>query len=677
ADDTSLNRVVAIKVLAPELSGNPTACKRFLREARAAAAIVHQHVVTIHAVDEDRLPYLVMEYVDGQSLQEKIDREGHLELKEVLRIGQQMASGLAAAHAHGLIHRDVKPANILLENGVERVRITDFGLARAVDDAGISRAGEVAGTPQYMSPEQAQDLAMDARSDLFSLGSVLYAMCTGRPPFRAESTIAAIRRVCDDTPRPIREINPEVPNWLVELIDRLLRKNRDERIQTAAEVADLLGWHLAHVQDPDSKLQPPSLIRPWFRRYKSRQRWLMSVVALLLVGIGIGLTELTGVTNLVDTGERPGKDTGQSKERPTDQSVPQVSTLPTDKGRADRGSASATDSAQNSPSPEMTETRRFIGHEAVVWSVAFSPDGSRALSGSGGRVIDGQPTLGSDFTVRLWDVASGQQLRSFQGHQHQVQSVAFTPDGRHAVGAGKIWAWRRWDVETGQELAGVPGDRGKPFFHLALSADAGRLLSWGGKDKVLRLWDVTAGTELWNVEGFSELVSAAAFASDGRQVATGGGGRYEQIEQRLTPGPDYSIRLWNAISGKEEFRLRGHNGFIRGLAFLPDGRRLLSGGADDVLRLWDLQTRAELSVYQGHTRGVNAIALSADGRWALSGSADTTVRLWDVETGAELCRFVGHTGEVRTVAISPDCRYALSGGYDETVRLWQLPELEK
>src|SRR5262245_14475026 len=211
ARDDKLNRVVAIKVLAPELAANPTARKRFEREAHAAAAVVHQHVVTIHAVDVDRLPYMVMEYIDGQSLQEKIDREGHLKLVEILRIGQQVAAGLAAAHGHGLIHRDVKPANILLENGVERVRITDFGLARTVDDGGVTRTGEVAGTPQYMSPEQAQGLPLDAKSDLFSLGCVLYAMCTGRSPFRAETALATARRVCEDAPRPIREVNPDIP----------------------------------------------------------------------------------------------------------------------------------------------------------------------------------------------------------------------------------------------------------------------------------------------------------------------------------------------------------------------------------------------------------------------------------------------------------------------------------
>ncbi len=250
AHDPKLNRTVAVKVLAPQFAVNPTARKRFLREAQAVAAVTHPHVITIHAVDQtEKTPYLVMECIDALSLQEKIDRCGHLEVKEILRIGAQIAAGLAAAHAHGLVHRDIKPSNILLENHVERVKITDFGLARAVDDVSISRTGEVAGTPEFMSPEQAQAQSVDPRSDLFSLGAVLYAMCTGRSPFRAESTVAVLRRVCDDVPRPIREVNPDIPEQLVATIDRLLAKNPDDRFQTAEEVSNLLLGYLAHLQD--------------------------------------------------------------------------------------------------------------------------------------------------------------------------------------------------------------------------------------------------------------------------------------------------------------------------------------------------------------------------------------------------------------------------------------------
>lgn len=265
ARDPKLQRIVAIKVLAPEIAANKTAKKRFEREAQAAAAVSHDHIVTIHAVDEfHNLPYLVMECVVGRSLQQKIEETGPLELKEILRIGMQTALGLAAAHKQGLVHRDIKPANILLQNGVQRVKITDFGLARATDDVGMTHTGQIAGTPMYMSPEQAQGQKVDHLSDLFSLGSVLYTMCTGRPAFRAPNTVAVLRRVCDDPPRPILEVNPELPVWLVDIVNKLMSKNKEDRYQSAAEVADLLSEYLSLVQmkGQTSSVDSTRLARP-------------------------------------------------------------------------------------------------------------------------------------------------------------------------------------------------------------------------------------------------------------------------------------------------------------------------------------------------------------------------------------------------------------------------------
>ena len=251
AFDPALNRNVAIKVLSATLATSGAARQRFLREARAAAAVVHTHVVAVFAVVESAgLPFLVMEYVPGRSLQDRLDKQGMLSLPEVLRIGMQTAAGLAAAHAQGLVHRDVKPANILLEDGVERVRLTDFGLARAAADAAMTRSGVVAGTPHYMAPEQARGEMTDPRADLFGLGSTLYAMCAGFPPFRAETPLAVLKRVCDDSPRSLREINPEIPAWLDAIIARLMAKDPSQRFQTATEVSDLLQRCLAHVQQP-------------------------------------------------------------------------------------------------------------------------------------------------------------------------------------------------------------------------------------------------------------------------------------------------------------------------------------------------------------------------------------------------------------------------------------------
>jgi regulation of enolase protein 1 (concanavalin A-like superfamily) len=263
AFDEKLHRVVAIKVLSPAYATIGSARERFIREARAAAAVKNEHVVAIYNVqDEEQPPYLVMELIDGVTLQEKLDNKGPLSVKEILRIGLQTAEGLAAAHKQGLVHRDIKPSNILLENGVERVKITDFGLARAVDDASVSQSGTVAGTPMFMSPEQAEGLSVDHRSDLFSLGSVLYAMCTGHPPFRASGTHAVLKRVIDASPRPVREINNEIPDWLADIIAKLHARKPEDRFQRAKEVAELLEQHLAHLQQPAVAPRPAPVAVP-------------------------------------------------------------------------------------------------------------------------------------------------------------------------------------------------------------------------------------------------------------------------------------------------------------------------------------------------------------------------------------------------------------------------------
>jgi serine/threonine protein kinase len=277
--DTNLNRPVAVKVLAPHLAHSGAARQRFAREARAAAAVVHEHVVAIYNVEsEQETPFLVIQYVPGRSLQDRVDQEGPLSAKEILRIGRQAAAGLAAAHAQGVIHRDVKPANILLENGVERALLTDFGLARAADDASLTHSGIVAGTPHYMSPEQARGESADGRSDLFSLGSVLYFMATGHPPFRAEQAMAVLNRICHDRPRPVAQINPQIPDELADVIERLLEKRPNRRYASADEVQQVLANVLKDLQSP----------RVWRRR-----RWLRGLArhrnALVAAGVVIAL----------------------------------------------------------------------------------------------------------------------------------------------------------------------------------------------------------------------------------------------------------------------------------------------------------------------------------------------------------------------------------------------------
>src|SRR5579872_3434970 len=259
--DPDLKRSVAIKTLSPDLAQSALAKKRFAREAQAAAAVVHPNVMAIYQVQASgRLPFLVMPLVAGESLAERLAARGTLELTEILRIGMQAAAGLAAAHEQGLVHRDVKPANILLEKGVERAVLTDFGLACAADDVALTRWGIIAGTPQYMSPEQARGEPLDGRSDLFSLGCVLYEMATGVSPFRADSTIATLRRLVDDAPQAMGSLNPELPAWFIAIVERLLEKDPARRFASAAELSGLLEGCLAHVQQPTAVPLPTGCV---------------------------------------------------------------------------------------------------------------------------------------------------------------------------------------------------------------------------------------------------------------------------------------------------------------------------------------------------------------------------------------------------------------------------------
>lgn len=309
AFDTELNRPVAVKVLAPYLAGSGAARKRFAREARAAAAVVHEHVVAIHNVETDgEAPFLVMQFVAGESLQQRIDREGPLDLCEILRIAMQTAAGLAAAHAQGLVHRDVKPANILLEQGIERTLLTDFGLARASDDASLTHTGYHPGTPQYMSPEQARGEAVDARSDLFSLGSVIYTMCAGRAPFRAETNYGVLRRITDNESRPIREVNAAIPDWLQRLVARLHAKSPEQRIASAEDARELLEQCLAHVQQPTAVVLPEEICReePSTRRsIKFSRKRLFTWAAVLFCVIGSSITVRSFLLNSRSTSNNP------------------------------------------------------------------------------------------------------------------------------------------------------------------------------------------------------------------------------------------------------------------------------------------------------------------------------------------------------------------------------------
>ncbi|QEG22311.1 serine/threonine-protein kinase [Mariniblastus fucicola] len=286
--DHELHRPVAIKMIAPRLVNNGTAKERFLREAKAAGALLHPNVIAIHDISESNgVPWFVMPLVVGPTLQEVVDKHGPLPAKEVVRIGKQIASGLAAAHQQGLVHRDIKPANILVDNQINRIVITDFGLARREAEESMTQTGMVAGTLNYMSPEQSRGEDVDARSDLFSLGSLLFFLSTGVTPFRSAAPMGVIHKVGNENHANAQSLNPDVPTQLARMIDRLLEKLPEDRFQSSSDVEAWLEQFLAHLNQPVGSTIPALPKNP------SRSNMRASV--LKWIGLAVPLAGLGGL----------------------------------------------------------------------------------------------------------------------------------------------------------------------------------------------------------------------------------------------------------------------------------------------------------------------------------------------------------------------------------------------
>ena len=717
--DPTLNRFVAIKVLAPGLANRVTARKRFLREAQAAAAITHEQVVTIHGVGEiRRLPYLVMQYVPGISLEERIEETGSLPLREILRLGRQIAQGLAAAHSQGLIHRDIKPANILLEDELDRVKITDFGLARAVDDTKLTQSGVVTGTPEYMSPEQAAGEAMDRRTDLFSLGSVLYAMCTGESPFRASSTMAVIRRVCEETPRPIRASNPGIPLWLVEIIERLHDKQPGKRFQSAEEVADILSRHLAHLQDPSL----PPVRHPWVTR---QPRWLptlpirnwrrasAAVVLLATIGLALAMTVGSGMSGC-------GRSTPESSPAQQGSAARSVATT-TGKG-ADYRSVIPQDQQSrfqmlppvtDVPAPTLATVPADWGwSDEQVCAVALSADGTTLATGSkDGRVelrniakralyatlkehtgwvrclafsADNRilATGGHDRIIRIWELATGKERNRLEGHETSLWSLALSGDGRLLASAGTNGVVRLWDPASSQELHtfGEPAGAARV---VAFSPDGARL-AIGAANGVVTLWQVSSHQLSKRLSVAAGPVIGLAVSPSGKSLAVLASQRppladlLDRAKAMIVDADVHHVQdsgavtLWGIASGERQLSLDEVGPAVTALAFTSNGNRLITADANGRIAVCELENGHPTETRRGRSCAVNALAVAPDGS-VTAASLSPVLQRWPVIPAlVPLASVTGHFGDATAVAFSHGGSVLATAGNDSVLRLWDF-----
>jgi eukaryotic-like serine/threonine-protein kinase len=632
AYDPCLARDVAIKVIDPKLANNEVARQRFCREARAAAAVTHDNLVAVHQVDEDEgsgLPYLVMQLIQGESLEQRLKRVGKLSVPEVARLGMQAAAGLAAAHAGGLIHRDIKPGNILLEAPVDRVKLTDFGLARAVEDVKLTRTGFVAGSPLYMAPEQARGDEIDHRADLFSLGSVLYEAATGTPAFDGKTPLAVLRRVADETPQPLHIVNSEVPVWLSDTIERLLAKDPADRFQTAAEVAEVFAAELARAHalsplDVPAEVCAGSGSRSGTAARARKQICWKAVAFRVLPWLGGAIAGALLLWSLWSPGVVE-REKLVEKEKLVEAPAP-------------------------NPGPEPKAV--LPGESGPVWALSFL---------AGDHLVVGM----EDGSIKIWDLKKKTIFKTLEPRQDGViWTTDVSADGKFLVTACDNSLVTLWNLNTfrreGLEFPHPSSARAAAF------SPIGRFLAIGDRNSTVRVWDWENQVPV-DLRGHRGTVHALAFSPDGNRLASA--------------GSDGTAKVWNLKEinwDKREgpgrsMELAEHRGPVYGVAFSPDGTKLATAGWDKTVRIWDAVNGTQLQTIKAHDGDVWSVSFGGGGKWVASAGSDGFVRVWEVDTGKEVFAYRGGSA-VHVVRFAHDGTTLAAGGRDGNVRVWELPK---
>ncbi|HEX6188460.1 MAG TPA: serine/threonine-protein kinase [Pyrinomonadaceae bacterium] len=727
ATDQRLKRDVAIKILPPEFSSDIERVQRFEREAYAVSALKHPNIITIHEIGQaDDLHFIVTELADGQTLRDHLSNS-RLRWRKGVRIAAQIASALNAAHTAGIIHRDIKPENVMVQAG-GHVKVLDFGIAKWVaattaDNFADSTAGGVQtrigatpGTLKYMSPEQVRGEKLDERTDIFSLGVVLYEMIAGRHPYAElrEDRIAVALRSVDEISLPEGD-GRVIPSALELILTRALRKNRDERYASAAEMladlaqlkslievsrqekgqqlfrarnADELLTQFVVLYDADKKTRIPlsALWTAWrfadLKRGKLERELIrkslitgLSRIALLALVIAAVTMTAAAVMSVSEVWEEKVMRDGHTA------AVRQAVFSPDGRLLVSVGEEAKVivwDFAQRQ------RIATLAGHSDWVTSIAFSPDGKWFATGS------------DDQTVIVWDAARLEKAAVLEGHQDKVTAVAFSPNGRLLVSATQLLQTILWDTNRWEKVRELPIS--SSYGNVSFSRDSHRLLySFGGA-----IIDVATGHEAKNPNIAGNW--AAISPEFDRMVMTDGEGNvrflgrsslgdFSQWELlgshahahrfhgrmaafspngRLVATCANDIILWNVATQTKIARL-SHTAEVWGLTFSPDGRWLISTHADGAILLWDVTEREAVANFNEHYGSVRAVAFSADGNRVASASEDRSIIIWNAESGKKEAVLVGHHSRVTAVQFATDGQSVASveqsGG---VVKIWDL-----
>jgi WD40 repeat protein/tRNA A-37 threonylcarbamoyl transferase component Bud32 len=714
-----LHRLAALKmVLAGEFM-SPAQELRFRLEAELAARVQHPNIVQVYEIGSyEGRPFLALEWVEGGSLANRLDRQPWPP-SEAARLIEMLARAIHVAHGEGVVHRDLKPANVLLASAAASgpgdtapgtnspgldgwtCKITDFGLAQPTEGGKtLTQTGFLVGTPAYMAPEQASGkrALVGPATDIYALGVMLYQLLTGQLPFEGDTTLEVLRAVMSDEPALPRRLQPRLPRDLEAITLHCLEKEPGRRYPSALAVAE----DLQRFREGKPVLARPVGAVARFVR-TCRRRPLVTLLLGLLVASFLG--GLGGVT---------WKWLEANEQRDLANAEKQAARYETYRARIGAAAAAlqihdVADAERHLDAAPAAlrgwEWRhlhsRLDDSSAVVplpaggvgfllpdpdrlWVAAMTPKGLGLadLEGREQKTLPMGPEHRRPVTVmqtrRGIRVAVGIGNSSFDLLDESGQVlcrvkspaveglVAVSPDGTRLACARVDGEWRRIaviDSTSGKQTAGCNGHR-DDIWTLTFSPDGTRLAS-GSEDRTARLWDPATGALLAECKGHTSKVVSVAFSPDGARL--------------VTASSDGTVRQWDAATGQEiEAPYDRHSGDVTTAVYSPDGQWVASAGSDRTVRVWRARGRQEVAVLHGHTGGVAEVAFAPGGRRLASlsrtsrifSTGDGTMRVWEVDPQATLPVLSGHNSYVYPVAFSPDGRWLASGSWDSTVRLW-------
>jgi WD40 repeat protein len=675
ARQVSLDRIVAVKMLLFGPLSSPEFVKRFRMEAEAAASLQHPNIVAIHEVGVHHgQHYFAMDFVEGPSLA-KLLASGPLPLKRAATYLKTIAEAIHYAHERGILHRDLKPSNVLIDFS-DQPRVTDFGLARRLEgESELTMTGQVIGSPNYMPPEQAAGRRgkLSRRSDIYSLGAMLYHLLTGRPPFVGEALADTLEQVLNVEPVSPRLLNPSVPGDLETVCLKCLEKEPDKRYATAQEVADELSRFLFNEPIRARPITRVERLWRWCRR-KPALASTLTAAHLLLLAMFIGGPVMTYRINQAlkraEAGELAARHNQYASDMFRAHDALQQGDLFSVWQLLDRNRPTATSSPSTRNFQSSSDLRgwewRYLWQQCQgeeLFILGYHTNGARTV----GFLPDGRTvySAGKDNAVRLWNLESRQQI-GLLAHEYPVTGVDCSPDGHWMAtscdsGTGENDPLILWDLATRRKAAVLTTNFWLRPKSVLFSPDS-QLLAFVAHFDGIRLWNMATFEEVTNIPANFRNTTALglAFSPDGQTLA---------YNENL----DGDIALYDIPSRRtREQRFKGHTWFVPMMAFTPDGRILVSGGADRTIRLWDVTQGREQAVFTNYADGVANLRMSRDGSnlafTATAGLQQLTVQ--ETLTGKVLNTFRGHTKPLSDAKFSPDGRVLISSSWDGTIRVW-------